>query len=98
VVVAQARSAIGDWLADGVLVVPSTPGPAPARTATAEQLEAARSATLRMTCLAGLAGAPAVSLPLLRSREGYPVGLCLLGACGTDQQLLALADVLERSP
>jgi Asp-tRNA(Asn)/Glu-tRNA(Gln) amidotransferase A subunit family amidase len=59
-------------------------------------MEAARAATLRMTCLASLAGAPAVSLPLLRG-EGYPVGVCLLGAPDTDHQLLALAAELEES-
>jgi amidase len=95
-VVARARTEIGGWLADGVLALPSAPGPAPERTADAEQLEAARSATLRMTCLAGLAGVPAVSLPLLSSREGHPVGLCLLGARDSDRQLLGLAAGLER--
>jgi Asp-tRNA(Asn)/Glu-tRNA(Gln) amidotransferase A subunit family amidase len=95
-VVAKARATLGDWLAGSVVVIPAASGPAPSRTAPGEQMEAARAATLRMTCLAGLAGAPAVSLPLLRG-EGYPVGVCLLGAPDTDHQLLALAAELEES-
>jgi amidase len=50
-----------------------------------------------MTCLAGLAGAPAVSLPLLRSADCLPAGLCLVGAPGTDISLLTLAAGLEAS-
>jgi len=91
---AAAREQLGEWLAGGVLVIPSASGPAPARSASGEQIEAERAATLRMTCLAGLAGAPALSLPLLRA-DGRPAGLCLLGAPGTDHGLLALATALE---
>ena len=56
---------------------------------------AARDTTLKMTCLAGLAGAPALSLPLLRSADDAPVGLCLLGSPGTDHGLLTLAAGME---
>jgi amidase len=41
-----------------------------------------------MTCLAGLAGAPALSIPAPRSDDGLPVGLCLVGAPGSDRELL----------
>ena len=94
-VVAAAGQQLREWLTGSVLVVPSASGPAPERTATGEQVEAQRATTLRMTCLAGLAGAPAVSLPLLRCADGLPVGLCLLGAPGTDHGLLTLAAGLE---
>lgn len=90
-VVGQARETIRGWLNGAVLVIPSAATPAPARSATAEQIEAARARTLRMTCLASLAGAPALSLPLLRSAEGHPVGLCLISAPGTDHELIDLA-------
>ncbi|MEW2573501.1 amidase [Streptomyces sp. NPDC047070] len=94
-VVAEAREQLRARLTGTVLVVPSASGPAPGRTATGERIEAERAATLRMTCLAGLAGAPALSLPLLRPADGRPVGVCLLGAPGTDHALLALAAGLE---
>ncbi|MFE1799008.1 amidase [Streptomyces sp. NPDC059517] len=94
-VVAEAREQLRTRLTGTVLVIPSASGPAPGRTATGERIEAERAATLRMTCLAGLAGAPALSLPLLRLADGRPAGVCLLGAPGTDHALLALAAGLE---
>jgi Asp-tRNA(Asn)/Glu-tRNA(Gln) amidotransferase A subunit family amidase len=91
-IVAEAREILCELLTDAVLVVPSSAGPAPKRGAA---VEAERAGTLRLTCLAGLAGAPAVSLPLL----GGPAGLCLIGSPGTDLDLLALAgQALEARP
>jgi amidase len=90
-VATAAGEQIRGWLAESVLVLPSAAGPAPGRTAGPDEIEGSRAATLRMTLLAGLSGAPAVSLPLLRSAEGLPVGLCLIGAPHTDRALLTLA-------
>lgn len=88
-VVAQARAALNGWLDGAVLVLPTTPGPAPLRTAGTREIDDVRGRTLRMTCLAPLAGAPAVSLPL--TGHIAPVGLSLIGAPGTDHSLLRLA-------
>ncbi|MBX6391638.1 MAG: amidase, partial [Frankia sp.] len=52
--------------------------------------DALRTATLTLTCPAGLAGLPVVVAPLLRV-GGRPVGLALTGAAGTDRALLTLA-------
>jgi Asp-tRNA(Asn)/Glu-tRNA(Gln) amidotransferase A subunit family amidase len=41
--------------------------------------------------VAGLAGAPAVSVPVLQTSDGRPAGFCLVGAPGTDRDLLRLA-------
>ena len=46
--------------------------------------------TLRLTSIAGLAGAPAISLPLCYP-SGLPLGVCLVGARGADERLLELA-------
>lgn len=86
-IVEQARETLHAMLADAVLVLPSSAGPALNRDASAEEIDRERAGTLRLTCLAGLAGAPAVSVPLL----GGPTGLCLVGSPGTDLDLLALA-------
>ncbi|MEU6537843.1 amidase [Streptomyces sp. NPDC047000] len=94
-VVAQAREDLRGLLSGSVLVIPSASGPAPARTATGARIEAERAATLRMTCLAGLAGAPGLSLPLLRLADGRPAGVCLIGPPGSDHTLLTLAAGLE---
>jgi Asp-tRNA(Asn)/Glu-tRNA(Gln) amidotransferase A subunit family amidase len=93
--VAEARARLREVLDGAVLVLPSSAGGAPARDASAAAVEAERAGTLRMTCLAGLAGAPAVSVPLLRAADGRPAGLCLVGAPGSDLDLLRLAATLE---
>ena len=45
---------------------------------------------MRLTTIAPLGGAPAVSLPLA-SADGLPVGLSLVGRPGEDERLLAAA-------
>src|SRR5690606_8979387 len=93
--VAEARARLCEVLAGAVLVLPSSAGGAPARDASAAAVEAERAGTLRMSCLAGLAGAPAVSVPVLRTADGRPAGLCLVSAPGTDLALLHLARTIE---
>ncbi|MET9213788.1 MULTISPECIES: amidase family protein [unclassified Nocardia] len=88
--VAQASVRITDVVGDGVLLLPTTAGPPPYRDADVRTRDAARTATLRLTCLAAIAGLPAVTLPLPR-HDGLPIGLCLLGAAHTDHALIGLA-------
>jgi Asp-tRNA(Asn)/Glu-tRNA(Gln) amidotransferase A subunit family amidase len=93
VVVGRARERLCGLLGDGVaLLLPSTSSPAPLRDAAPGDptIEAARAATLGLTVLAGLAGAPAVSMPLL-TVDGAPVGLSAVAAPGADLALTGLA-------
>jgi amidase len=92
-VIARARASLTGWLDGVVLVLPTAPGPAPPRVAGSAEIDDVRGRTLRMSCLAPLAGAPAVSLPL--TGDVAPVGLCLVGGPGTDTALLALAADLD---
>ncbi len=74
-----------------VLLLPSTPSVAPLRdTPAGPTIEQARVTTLQLTCLAGLAGAPAISMPLMWV-DGGPVGVSGLAAPGTDRDLTDLA-------
>jgi amidase len=66
----------------GVLAIPSCPGPAPAL-----EVDADRMAIVRFTCLASIAGAPAISIPAARL-AGLPLGLSLIAAPGHDERLL----------
>jgi Asp-tRNA(Asn)/Glu-tRNA(Gln) amidotransferase A subunit family amidase len=72
------------------LLLPSAAGPAPSLNRGAEAREEARAATLRLTCVAGITGRPAVSVPALQIR-GAPLGLGLVGPRGSDLALIALA-------
>ncbi|MFT3969238.1 MAG: DUF3225 domain-containing protein [Micropruina sp.] len=83
-------------LGDTVLVLPSAAGPAPKVWASAAAVDAHRQATLRLTCIAGITGRPAVSAPLLETAGG-PLGICLVGPRGSDLALIDLAASL-RSP
>jgi Asp-tRNA(Asn)/Glu-tRNA(Gln) amidotransferase A subunit family amidase len=88
--VAGFRERLDAALAGRVLLLPSASSVAPALDASAEVIDAARTATLGLTCLAGIGGYPALSVPRL-SVDGRPVGLCLVGPRGADLALLELA-------
>lgn len=78
-------------LVDGtVLVVPSTPGPAPLLDMVDDERAALRAATLARTAIAPVARAPEISLPLIEL-DGLPVGLGVIAAPGSDELLLDLA-------
>ncbi|MCC3763684.1 amidase [Glycomyces sp. TRM65418] len=77
---------VRDRLPDGVaLAIPAAPGPA---IRIGEQPD--REAIVRLTCLAGLAGAPGLAVPA-GTVDGLPVGLQLVAAPGADERLLELA-------
>lgn len=75
---------------DGVLVMPTMPDVAPLLSSDEATLEDYRNQSIRMLCLAGLAGCPQISLPLMQL-SGAPLGLSLIGPRGSDQSLIALA-------
>jgi amidase len=89
--IAGVRAHVRSWLGnDGVAVLPSAASLAPLRDADPAAVDAVRLRTLRITSIAGLAGLPQVSLPL-RSAEGVPLGVSLLGPAGSDRALIGLA-------
>jgi amidase len=81
-------------LADGgVLVMPSAPSIAPKKGLDLSASQGFRDRTLSLTCVAGLARLPQVSLPVAQV-EGCPVGLSLVMARGLDMALLGLSERL----
>ncbi len=85
--------------AGAVLVLPAAPGAAPPVDQLPADADAWRAQALQLTCLAGLAGAPVVVAPLLRSDDDLPVGVAFVGAPGSDLALLDLvAALLEARP
>ncbi|MEP7764768.1 amidase [Sanguibacter sp. 25GB23B1] len=89
-VLAEARAALVDLLPPGtVLALPSSSTPALRRDAGAAEIDTARAGTLRLTCVAGTGGLPALSVPTGRVGT-LPVGLCLTAGPGQDRSLLAL--------
>ncbi|WP_088280318.1 amidase [Ideonella sp. A 288] len=85
------RGRVRAWLgADGVALLPSAASLAPRRDADPAQVDAVRLRTMAITCVAGLAGLPQVSLPWPGASEA-PIGLSLLGPAGSDRALVSLA-------
>jgi amidase len=79
---------------DSVLVMPTSPGPAPLLAEPESALNDFRMRAFEMLCPAGLAGLPQLSVPAGTVDSG-PVGLSLVGAPGQDRQLISLAAVLD---
>ena len=82
---------LGTVLAEvGLLMLPSAPDIAPLRGLAGASSQSFRDRTLSLTCIAGLARLPQVSLPAGRV-QGCPVGLSLIGPSGSDRALLDFA-------
>jgi Asp-tRNA(Asn)/Glu-tRNA(Gln) amidotransferase A subunit family amidase len=97
---ARLRADVRRVVADGLLLFPATPGPAPSREADLVELECVRAATLRTTALAGIGGLPALSVPLLTVGAPLgpaPVGVCLVGPPGSDLSLVRRARALTEA-
>ncbi|MGH7042764.1 MAG: amidase [Acetobacteraceae bacterium] len=73
-----------------VMVYPTSPCPAPLLTASINEQESVRQATIGVTAIAGLCGLPEVTLPAGQV-HGAPVGLSLVAGPGRDRALLAFA-------
>jgi amidase len=87
----EVTASMAALLAGGaVLCLPSSPVPAPKRDASFETLGDVRMRTMALTCIAGLARLPQISIPAGQV-GGAPVGLSFIGAPGEDMMLLALA-------
>ena len=74
-----------------VMVLPTSPGPAPMRDSNQMAQEDFRARALEMLCPAGHAGLPQLSIPA-GTVDGGPVGLSLMGPRNSEEMLLATAE------
>ncbi|PSC07080.1 amidase [Alsobacter soli] len=81
---------------DGVLLLPTMPGPAPLLAADDAAMEQSRAQSLRLLCLSGLSGFPQVTIPA-GTHEGGPFGLSIIGPAGSDLSLVKLAGRISRA-
>ena len=94
---AALRTAVLDLLREDVVVcLPTAPGIAPLKNASGEASERTRRATLSLTCLAGLAGLPQVTVPLAQVAQ-CPIGVSFIAAPGRDMALLGYVQQLTGS-
>jgi amidase len=92
-------SRMENMLKDSVLMIPTVSGPAPFKGLDVEEMQSFRKQTLALTCIAGLAGLPQVTMPILPGKniEGSrpTLGLSLIGRRGSDESLLTIAQRLS---
>jgi amidase len=95
-IMAAARAHIRALVPPGtVMALPTAPCIAPPRDMSDAAADAFRTRVMRLTCIAGLAGLPQMSIPA-GTAGGCPAGLSLIGWAGGDEALLDLACGLAR--
>ena len=95
-IVAAARTKIRALLPTGtIMALPTSPTIAPPADLKGDELESFRARVMRLTCMAGLAGLPQMTLPI-GTVSGCPAGLSLIGWAGADEVLLGLSVSLAR--
>ncbi|MBO6520850.1 MAG: amidase [Rhodospirillales bacterium] len=77
---------------DGILVLPTGPGPAPRLDEDEAGLDGFRMAALELLCIAGLCGLPQINIPA-GTVDGGPVGLSVIAGHGKDGLLLKMAGI-----
>jgi amidase len=93
---AAARAHIRGLVPPGtVMALPTAPCIAPPLDLPDAAQDAFRTRVMRLTCIAGLAGLPQLSIPV-GTAGGCPAGLSLIGWAGADEALLDLACRLAR--
>lgn len=68
---------------------------APLKDAAASDLEGFRVRVMRLTCIAGIAGLPQMTIPV-STISGAPAGMSFIGRPGSDEVLLDLSLSLSR--
>ncbi len=92
-VLSAARQHLRSVVRDAILVLPSASSVAPLlehATLGGPVVEGVRRSTMLLTCIAGIAGLPAVNLPLFTA-AGLPCGVSIVGPAHRDKDLLRLA-------
>jgi amidase len=72
---------------DKLLLIPTTPGIAPLCQLSGDEIEKRRSQTMQLSCIAGLAGLPQVTIPLIGD-DGLPIALSIIAGRNQDKRLL----------
>lgn len=91
----QARAMVRSLIGNKVLLMPTaaTVAPTLAQQDDTETAARTRQQTMRLTCLAGIGGLPALNMPIATA-QGLPCGVCLIGPAGSDKALVAFGKEL----
>lgn len=90
----QLRDTFTAWwqsqLGNRILVMPTVPDIAPMLSATAQEIEATRRVSHDLLLISVLTRRPQVNIPVT-TLDGAPLGISLLGPCGSDALLVSMA-------
>ncbi len=90
IIFAETREAVRMIIAEyGFLILPTVPNPPFAHS------DAEPAAQADFTCLANIAGLPAISIPAGWTEDGLPIGVQVVGPAGAEAGLFALARQLD---
>ena len=78
------------------ILLPTVPTLAPKLSSAADDLDAVRSRTIALNCIASLCGLPQVSIPVAVTEDGGQVGVSIVGAAGDDEKVLRAASLIEQ--
>lgn len=81
---------------DAILVLPTGANVAPLRTASLEDINKERAQSSNLLCISPLTGTPQITVPLINHHD-VPLGITLIGAKGTDMELVRFASKLMKS-
>ncbi|WP_018773908.1 amidase family protein [Arthrobacter sp. 131MFCol6.1] len=98
-VLQAARQHIRSVMGGALLVLPSASSVAPLLAEASlggEAIERVRRSTMQLTCIAGIAGLPAVNVPL-STDAGLPCGVSIVGPAHSDAELITVAIRLSES-
>ncbi|GIU56648.1 amidase family protein [Arthrobacter sp. NicSoilC12] len=98
-VLRAARQHIRSVVGGALLVLPSASSVAPLLAEASlggEAIERVRRSTMQLTCIAGIAGLPAVNVPL-STDAGLPCGVSIVGPAHRDAELITVAIRLSES-
>jgi Asp-tRNA(Asn)/Glu-tRNA(Gln) amidotransferase A subunit family amidase len=95
---AEASKTITAYVGDRLLLLPATSSVAPERTSypSGDRFRNTMRTTGMLTCLASISGLPNATVPL-RTDDGMPAGLCLVGPFGRDRDVLAVVGSLDEA-
>jgi amidase len=81
---------------DSILVLPTGANIAPLRTASLDNINHERFQSSSLLCISPLTGTPQITVPLIKHHD-VPLGLTLIGAKGTDMELVRFAAKLVKA-
>lgn len=81
----ELRDQLHQLIGQSVMIIPTAPGPAPAKNLSPEQVDQIRSRSLQLCAIAGIGGLPQLTIPV--TSAGRRISVSVIGAPGSEGSL-----------